>query len=184
VKACIVVVDMIEDNFAQRGRREEERIVEPLAHFLRVCRKASIPIVFACDSFYEQDFIFRGRMRPHAIRGTEGTRPIMDLEVKKGDIVLEKRRFSAFFKTDLDQTLRTLGVDTVCVCGMNTHFCVLATAFDSLSHDFYTIILEDLCASFKREIHESCLNLYRYSAIYPLLRVMDSRAFLEEVGIV
>ncbi len=94
--------------------------------------------------------------------------------------MLPKRRFSAFFKTDLDQTLRTWHVDTVAVGGITTHFCVLATAFDAICHDFRTVILEDLCASHKREIHENTLNAYRRSAIHPLLTVATSSEFLEE----
>jgi len=141
----------------------------------------SIPVIFACDSFLEKDFIFKGRMKPHAIRGSEGTRPLSDLEVRPGDIILDKRRFSAFFKTDLDQTLRTMGVDTVLVGGINTHFCVLATAFDAVCNDFYTIILEDLSAAFKKEIHNNTIDAYRNSAIYPILRVMTSADFLKEM---
>jgi nicotinamidase/pyrazinamidase len=95
---------------------------------------------------------------------------------------LEKRRFSAFFKTDLDQTLRTLDIDTVAVCGINTHFCVLATAFDAFCNDFFTIILEDLSAAYKKEIHENCVDAYRRSAVYPILRVMKAEEFLKETG--
>ena len=53
---------------------------------------------------------------------------LKELEAEESDIIIDKRRFSAFFKTDLDQTLRTYGVDTVAIGGLNTHFCVLATA--------------------------------------------------------
>jgi len=122
-------------------------------------------------------------MKPHAIRGTNGTKPLSDLEPEETDIILEKRRFSAFFKTDLDQTLRTLDRDTVAVCGINTHFCVLATAFDAFCNDFATIIMEDLSAAFKKEIHENCINAYRNSAVYPILRVMKAVDFLEEAGV-
>lgn len=179
MKPCVVVVDMIVDNLMKEDG-EERRIVEPLKGFLEKARDLKIPVIFACDSFVETDFIFKGRMKKHAIRGTEGVRPYPELGPYPTDIVLEKRRFSAFFKTDLDQTLRTLGVDTVLLCGINTHFCVLATAFDALANDFEAIILEDLCAAFKREIHERTLDLYRNTALYPLFRVMKSEDFLRE----
>jgi len=173
---------MLEGNLGKErtGKREEEKIIKPAAAFLKECRTLSIPIIFACDSFLQDDFIFQGRMKPHAIRGTDGTRPIPDLEPQATDIILEKRRFSAFFKTDLDQTLRTLHVNTVAVGGINTHFCVLATAFDAVCHDFTTIILEDVSAAYKREIHQSFVDAYRYSAIYPIFRVMKSHEFLVE----
>ena len=179
---AVIIVDMLEGNLGKErtGKREEEKIIKPAAAFLKECRTLSIPIIFACDSFLHDDFIFQGRMKPHAIRGTDGTRPIPDLEPQTADIILEKRRFSAFFKTDLDQTLRTLHVDTVAIGGINTHFCVLATAFDAVCNDFSTIIFEDLSAAYKREIHQSFVDAYRYSAIYPIFRVMKSHEFMVE----
>lgn len=180
MKPAVIIVDMLEGNLAasSAGGREEEKIILPVAAFLKTCRGRSIPVIFACDSFLPDDFIFRGRMKQHALRGTEGTKPLAALEPQGSDIVLEKRRFSAFFKTDLDQTLRTLKIDTVAVGGINTHFCVLATAFDAIGHDFETVLLEDLCAAYKKEIHQNCLDAYRNSALYPLLKVMHSRDFL------
>lgn len=179
---AIIIVDMLQGTlgFERTGKREEEKIIKPAAAFLKECRTLSIPIIFACDSFLQNDFLFRGRMKPHAIRGTDGTKPIPDLEPQPSDIILEKRRFSAFFKTDLDQTLRTLNIDTVAVGGINTHFCVLATAFDAVCNDFTTVILEDISAAFKREIHQAFVDAYRYSAIYPIFRVMKSDELLAE----
>lgn len=183
MNAAIIIVDMLEGNYGKdrTGEKEEEKIIIPVRDTLRKCRGLGVPVIFACDSFLEKDFIFGGRMKPHAIRGTSGTRPLPDLEPQAGDVTLDKRRFSAFFKTDLDQTLRTMNVDTVAVGGVNTHFCVLATVFDAICHDFSTIILEDLSAAYKREIHTTFVDAYRNSAIYPLLRVMRSEEFLEAV---
>ena len=182
-KAAVIIIDMLIDNFGAKRNPESEaeKIVIPVRDFLRECRSLSIPVIFACDSFLRDDFLFRGRMKPHAIRGTVGAGVLPDLEPQKTDIILPKRRFSAFFKTDLDQTLRTMGIDTVALGGINTHFCVLATAFDAVCHDFNTIILEDMSAAFKREVHENCLEPYRYSAIYPIFRVMKSQEFLQVV---
>jgi nicotinamidase/pyrazinamidase len=180
-KAAVIIIDMLVDNYGhdRNPESEAEKIVIPVRDFLRECRSASIPVIFACDSFLPHDFIFRGRMKPHAIRGTAGADVLPDLEPQQGDIILPKRRFSAFFKTDLDQTLRTMGVDTVAVGGINTHFCVLASAFDAVCHDFNTVILEDLSAAFKKEIHQNCIEPYRFSAIYPIFRVMTSQDFLK-----
>ncbi len=181
---AIIVVDMLEGNYEhiQADERDEMKIIPLVRDFLKQCRGKSIPVIFACDSFLENDFIFKSRMKPHAIRGTSGVKPLRALDIEKTDIILEKRRFSAFFKTDMDQTLRTMGVDTVAVCGIHTHFCVLATALDAVCLDFNSIILEDLCAAYKTEIHENCIESYRKSAVYPVLRVMPSSNFLSEIN--
>ncbi len=182
MKPAIIIVDMLDGNYQKplKDEKDEEKIVPVVRDLLKHARSRNIPVIFACDSFLEQDFIFRGRMKPHAIRGTGGTKPLKELEVEASDIILDKRRFSAFFKTDLDQTLRTFGVDTVAIGGINTHFCVLATAFDAVCNDFSTVILEDASAAFKREIHDNCLDAYRNSAIYPIFRVMTSDDFMSE----
>ena len=184
MKPAVIIVDMLEDSYGKERSpdREEVRIIRPVREFLKRSRSLSIPVVFACDSFLEDDFIFKGRMKPHSLRGTPGAEVLADLEPEAADLVLPKRRFSAFFKTDLDQTLRTMGVDTVAVGGINTHFCVLATALDAVAFDFYTVILEDLSAAYKREVHERCLEIYRKSALYPLFKVSTSKAFLDALA--
>ena len=120
-------------------------------------------------------------MKAHSLRGTAGAEVLEDLDRAPADIFLPKRRFSAFFKTDLDMTLRLLQIDTVAVTGIATHFCVLTTALDALCHDFRAVILEDCSAAPTPEMHQRTLDNYRRNPLYPLLRVMDSAAFLQEL---
>jgi nicotinamidase/pyrazinamidase len=183
VKPAIIVVDMLKDNMRESPRnpflQEGRAIIPNLRRLLEMGRKEGYPIVFACDSFLKEDFIFKGRMKIHSLRGTGGAEVVEELKPEATDIVLPKRRFSAFFKTDLDQTLHTLGVDTIVVAGITAEVCVLMTAMDGLSHDFSVIILEDCSASRSRETRQSCLNLYRDTVLYPLLRVITFEEFLK-----
>ena len=156
-------------------------IIPSLNHLLSEAHARQIPVVFALDSFLEGDFIFGGKMKPHAIRGTEGAELIDELDRRPGDIILPKRRFSAFFKTDLDQTLRLLGVDTVVVSGIATQFCIIATAFDALCHDFRAIVVEDCCAAPTPRIHEAILGCYRRNPLWPLFRIMDTETLVSEL---
>jgi nicotinamidase/pyrazinamidase len=186
MKPAIIVVDMLKDNFKKSSRNPYYEtagaIIPNLQNLLGESRKRRFPIVFACDSFLEGDFIFKGKMKVHSLRGTKGAEVIDDLKPGPSDIVLPKRRFSAFFKTDLDQTLRTLDVDTIVVTGVSTEVCVLMTLMDGLCHDFSAILLEDCCASRSQEFHQGCLRLYRDFALYPLLRMMTLDEFLKEVS--
>jgi nicotinamidase-related amidase len=186
MKPAIIVVDMLKDNLKESPRnpflQEGRAIIPNLQKLLRQGREKGFPIVFACDSFLEGDFIFKGKMKVHSLRGTRGAEVVDDLKPEPTDVVLPKRRFSAFFKTDLDQTLRMHGVDTVVVTGITTEVCVLMTVMDGLSHDFSAVILEDCSASWSKEFHQGCLNLYRDFALYPLLRIMTLEAFLRETS--
>jgi nicotinamidase-related amidase len=186
MKPAIIVVDMLKDNLKDSPRnpcyQEGKEIIPNLQKLLKEGRRRGFPVVFACDSFLEGDFIFKGRMKVHSLRGTKGSEVIDDLGPEPTDMILPKRRFGAFFKTDLDQTLRTLGIDTIVVTGITTEFCVLMTAFEGLCQDFSVIILENCTASRSRELRQGCLNLYRENVLDPLLRIMTLDEFLREVS--
>jgi nicotinamidase/pyrazinamidase len=184
MRPAIIIVDMLKDTFQEEGQlsiaQEAKPIIPKINHLLQRGRQLGIPVIFACDSFLPDDFIFKGRMKPHSIRGTKGAEVIDELEVREGNVILPKRRFSAFFKTDLDQTLRTWHCDTVAVGGIATNVCVFMTAMDALCHDFKSILLEDCCAAHKREVHETTIENHRKFALYPLFRIMASEEFLHE----
>jgi nicotinamidase/pyrazinamidase len=184
MKPAVIVVDMVKDNFHDEDHlpitAHARAMIPALNHLLQESRQRRIPIIFACDSFLEGDFIFQGKMKAHSLRGTPGAEVMEGLDQAPGDIVLPKRRFSAFFKTDLDMTLRLLQIDTVAVTGIATHFCVLTTALDALCHDFRAVILEDCSAAPTAEMHQRTLDNYRRNPLHPLLRITDSASFLQE----
>ena len=184
MKPALIVVDMIKDNVGMhlsRGASSEfVKIIAPLQEVLGEFRRRKIPIVFANDSFLEGDLLFSGRMKPHAIRGTEGVEVIPELGPESGDTVLEKRRMSAFFKTDLDLTLRLWHIDTIIVAGIATHGCVYLTAMDGFANDFRVVILEDCCAAHKAEIHQAFLGVVRALPLDPVVRIMNRQELLAE----
>ncbi len=132
MKPAVIVVDMVNDNVHGKEHwpiTDAARAIVPgINRLLDRAHARGWPVVFACDSFLPDDFIFGGRLKPHSLRGTRGAEPIPQLHRQPEDHVLPKRRFSAFFKTDLDQTLRTAGVDTALVCGCNWPFAFLLAA--------------------------------------------------------
>ncbi|MBU1741735.1 MAG: cysteine hydrolase, partial [Proteobacteria bacterium] len=157
-----------------------ERIIPALNELNAAARAAGMPVIHSTDSFLEDDFIFKGKMKPHSLRGTPGAEVVDGVVCEPSDVWLPKRRFSAFYKTDLDQTLRTWGVEQVAVGGIVTHVCVLATALDALQSDFRTIIVEDCCASPTEEMRTNCLDLYRNGPLDPLFRVINRAELIGE----
>jgi nicotinamidase-related amidase len=186
MRGSVLVVDMVKDTFVEDHPLPitpyAEAIAPRIDEVTRFARERGWPVIFACDSFVKDDFIFEGKMRPHSLRGTAGSEVTDRLEVLPGDVYLPKRRFSAFFKTDLDTTLRTAGVDTAIVCGISSHICVLATTLDAICHDFSAILVEDATAAFNPEIHERTLENYRRNPLYPLLRVMTAKELFDLEG--
>lgn len=182
---ALVVVDMIKDNVNTSGHGmidvEARKIIPAILDLTRAFRRTGNHVVFACDSFMEGDFIFRSRMPPHAIRGTGGDHPIPELEMQANDLFLPKRRMSSFYKTDLDQSLRTWGVHTVAVCGIVTNVCVLLTAMDAIQNDFRAIIVSDASACHRPDLHDATLKLYESFLLLGLIRIMTAAEVDEEI---
>jgi len=182
---ALIVVDMIKDNVNTAGHgmmdAEAKRIIPSILQLTQVFRRCGGRVIFACDSFMEGDFIFGGRMPPHAIRGTGGDQPVAELEMQLQDLYLPKRRMSSFYKTDLDQTLRTWGVHTVAVCGIVTNVCVLLTAMDAVQNDFNSIIVSDACACHKPAVHEATLQLYDKFLLAPMFRILTVSEMTKEL---
>ena len=106
-KPALLIIDMVKDNFSE-GRQLPitplaKQIIEPINRLINEFRKHSWPVVFSTDAFHPEDFIFKGRMKPHSLAGTPGAEVIEELNRRPEDYWLPKPRFSAFFKTDLDQ---------------------------------------------------------------------------------
>lgn len=183
---ALIVVDMIKDN-VDIGRNSKldtqaARIIPNINKLADSFRKVSSPVIFACDSFLPGDFIFRGKMKPHALRGTGGDLPIDELNPLATDHVLKKRRMSAFYKTDLDQSLRLWGIETIVVCGIVTNVCVLLTAFDGIQNDFRAVIVSDGSTSYDDSVHEKTLSIYEKIILDPLFRILSTEEIIRELN--
>jgi ureidoacrylate peracid hydrolase len=86
------------------------------------------------------------------------------LAPQPGDVVVPKTRFSGFYNTDLDATLRSFGVKTLVFTGCTTSICVESTLRDAAFRDYACVLLEDcvaepIGAGLDRTNHEATLLL-------------------------
>jgi len=182
---ALLIIDMVKDNFVESRHLPitpfARAVIQPLNKLIDVFRSQKWPIVFPTDAFHEDDFIFKGRMRPHSLAGTKGAEVLDALNMQPDDLWLPKPRFSAFFNTGLEKWLRQKGVSLCAVGGIATHFCVLTTVMDAICHDFKAVLLEDCSASYSIQVHQKTLDTYRRNPLYPLLRVAKSTDLIGEL---
>ncbi len=90
-------------------------------------------------------FIKRGMLRIEGwyLDGTRGAEIAPAIAPRNGEVVLKKTKQSAFHGTPLLDLLVQAGVDTVVITGGSTSNCVRATAIDSASYNFRTIVVAD-----------------------------------------
>lgn len=80
-----------------------------------------------------------------------------NLDIRPEDVLIEKHWPSAFFGTHLAQMLIPLHIDTTILCGCTVGGCVYASAIDSCSYGFRTIIPQDAVFDRTKETYEMFL---------------------------
>jgi ureidoacrylate peracid hydrolase len=97
-------------------------------------------------------------------------------ELQPVDVAVEKVAYSAFYMTRLEWVIRKLGITRLLVCGIVTNGGVASTVRDAHVRDIDTIVLEDGCAAFSPQVHETAIN-----ALRPVGRVATIAEMLAEV---
>ncbi|MDO5604304.1 MAG: isochorismatase family protein [Paracoccus sp. (in: a-proteobacteria)] len=92
---------------------------------------------------------------------------------EKQDVIYTKRMPSAFFETPLQSLLVWHGVDTVVLTGGSTSGCIRATAVDSLSRGYRTIVPMECVADKHESYHYANLTdlLLKYADVLPVAEV-------------
>ena len=147
-----------------------------VARSVAACHAAGIPVIFCNDAH------IRGLDRELELWGEHGiageSRIFSEVEVGEGDIVIPKRRYSGFFQTDLDLTLRELGVKTVIAVGADTNICVLHTLADAYFLGYASIVVTDATMTFLCGTQEGALEHCEKCYGSELVTVSDLEAAL------
>lgn len=152
MKTAILVVDMLNDFVT--GALKCDRglaIVPQTAKLLDGARRANVPVIFCNDAHIKGIDHELKLWGDHAIAGTKGAEVIPELKLCDKDYVVPKRRYSGFFRTDLDLLLRELGVDTVVLTGLHTHMCVRHTSADAYCLGYNVVVAKDATDSFTEQ---------------------------------
>lgn len=152
MKACLLVIDLIEDFLAPLPPERVARLISHVNTLAAVVRARSGSIIWVRQEF-EPDLSdafleMRDRNIRVAVRGTSGARLDPRLNRAEGDFELVKKRYSAFFGGELDGMLAELQPTQLILAGVNTHACVRMTAIDAYQRDFRVILASDCLDSY------------------------------------
>jgi nicotinamidase-related amidase len=91
-------------------------------------------------------------------KGAKDGEILAEIAPTDNDIVLSKTSSSPFNSTAIDHTLRSLGVDTLLVCGVVTNGCVEGTVRDASDLGYNVVMVPDACAAVTPELHQSAIT--------------------------
>ena len=145
------------------GRAERTaRIIE----LVGTARRHGVPVVFIQEvhkpSLVDIGRELDGAEGPHAIEGKPSTELADGLDPQPEEFLIRKRRYSAFFATELDLVLRSYGTRTVLLVGGLTDVCIHYTAVDAHQHDYFVRVATDAVGGSSERAHDAALEAIRY----------------------
>lgn len=135
------------------------RVIDANARFFSRCRERGLPIIHVVTSYRDVTEIranpfwrsraddpqaTRKNVERHNLEGSVGCEIIPELFDRDKDWVVDtKKRYDCFLGTDLDFVLRSHGINTLLITGVNTNSCVLCTVAAANVRDYAPIVVED-----------------------------------------
>lgn len=163
-KIAILVIDMLNEYLNPKGKiycKECRAIIPNLKRLIDFARENKFPVIYVNTNHINDKDPEIKKWGMHAVHGTWGARVIPELKPQKNDIVVTKTTYDGFYNTELEITLRGLGIKRVVVCGIHTHVCVLLTALGAFYRGFKVIVLEDCMTTGYKPNHESRLRFFK-----------------------
>ena len=198
-RTALVVVDL-QNAFMMPGvahaevpeAREIVPNVNRLAAALRAGGGTVVWIVTTYDKAIDQEWSVYYRMSTPAggakrsaalAKGSIGHQIWAGLEVKPEDLIVEKRRFSAFIQGsgELDKVLKTRGIDNLLITGTVTGVCCESTARDAMMLNYAVTMVTDGNASYSDEEHNRALTAV-YSTFGDIRSTDDLIALIAKNG--
>ncbi len=186
-RTAVIVIDM-QNAYASPGGYLDlagfdisgaARVIQNTKAVLEVARAAGMPVIYfqngwdadyveaggpGSPNFHKSNALKTMRERPELqgallARGTWDYALVDDLAPQPGDIVLHKTRYSGFFNSQLDSTLRSRNIRNIVVVGIATNVCVESTLRDGFFLEYFGIVLEDAT-------HQAGPEFVQQAAIY------------------
>lgn len=161
--AALLLIDVQNSFFHKAGQNyypQSAEALPALRQLLQAAREAQRPVIFAAERHRAGLPDFEAEKLPqHCVAGE------FDAELVAGfgpqsprEILLAKRRMSAFHATDLDLLLRELRVGALIIGGVKTNVCVRATVQDGFSLGYRCHVVREAVNSNRRHLAEASLE--------------------------
>ncbi|MDE5907140.1 MAG: cysteine hydrolase [Lachnospiraceae bacterium] len=147
-KMALLTTDLQYD-LIQKSPEREARVKEILPNiisFLMFLRENDVLIIHQQIICKETDHVefFNGKIP--CIKGTRGAQLVDELKAEK-DIVMEKRKDSGFYETELDDVLKANNIDTLLLAGMQAQICIQTTGADAYFRGYNVVAVSDCITS-------------------------------------
>lgn len=149
-------------------------------------RHKQVPVVFI-QEVHKPSLVDIGRELDgaedvHCVEGDPHTNLHPGLEPLEGEYLIKKRRYSAFFGSELDIILKAYQADTLILIGGMTDVCVHYTAVDAHQLDYRFRTVADMVVGSSLKAHEAALRAMKYLQRDSLVSTQSVYDWLDQVS--
>jgi nicotinamidase-related amidase len=162
---ALLVMDL-QNGIVERVSEQADALLATLERVISAARERDMPIIFVRVAFRPGAPEVSARNQSFAAlksslpmdETTESTQIHSRVARREGDILVTKRRVSAFSGSDLEVVLRSLDVDHLVLTGISTSGVVLSTTRQAADLDYRITIIADGCADADLEVHRVLID--------------------------
>lgn len=179
------MIDVQNDLASEKGRYAEfgydmgpiRKIIKSLRDLVSYARTIRVPIIYTKITYnedYSDGSPFTVSRTLQALkRNSWGSEILEEIAPQEGDYVVDRQRASAFYKTELEEILGSLKVNSLILTGLTASFAVESTGRDAADRDFEVSMVEDCIASFNQRAYRAWLFIGKQKQFW-LWRIVTS----------
>ncbi|GHO42396.1 cysteine hydrolase family protein [Ktedonospora formicarum] len=159
---ALLVMDMQVEILSRYAHAKD--FLTPMHDAISAARAALIPVIYVGVGFrpgYPEVSANNkgfGALKQRQMSGMTNMEIYPDIAPQPTDVVITKRRVSAFCGSDLDVVLRAQGITHLVLTGIATSGVVLSTLREAADKDFQLTVLSDCCFDNDEEVHRVLLS--------------------------
>lgn len=144
-------------------------ILPNIKSLIQTFRRSGLPVIYTAHVHKSAEMdggIMSWWWEGMLIEGTPQAKIYPDIAPLPKDKIVYKHRYSAFYNTDLETTLRCLKVTDLVVSGIMTNLCVESTVRDAYFRDYRVHFLLDATGTVNEELHLATLKNIAFGFAY------------------
>jgi len=179
-KTALVLIDFQRDFCSKGGYADMcsgldwvNPIIPNTKKLLKVARELGLTIIFTRESYASDlsdcsqiklqrsetagaKYGEQGPMGRFMIRGEYGNDIIDELTPLEDEIILDKSSYGAFLTTNIDEILKSKGIEHIAIAGVTADVCVHTTLREATDRGYSCFYLKDAISAFNPDIRKAC----------------------------
>lgn len=165
------------------GKEKLEKLIDGTNELITFFKKKELPIIHIltinkADGSTRDLWAQRNDSWP-LMEGTEDVKELAEIHTFDTDIQIIKTRSSSYLRTDLEETLKKLKVDTLVISGYSTNKCIGMASIESVERDFDVLLSGDaILGPDQRKVNAMLTVIQEGYGVFPI----SNQAIMDQIA--